>query len=278
MLAPATSDNEGVGVDARYIAGRHVLRAGVEARANDYAAFQQNAVTRARQDLFRDATRRRVGAYGEWETQPAPGWLAVLGLRTDWLRSDAGNIVGSYPMNAADRAAFNARDHRVADQHWDALARVRYALADAADVKATVSRMTRSPNLVERYLWTPSNASAGLADGRTYLGNLDLEPEVAHQASLGLDLRGTGWRATPSVFFSRVRDYIQGAPIARLDSAGRPVLQFRNVSRAELYGFDGDLRRHLAGPWTLRASASYVRGENRENGDNLYRNATRPEL
>ena len=45
-----------------------------------------------------------------------------------------------------------------------------------------VSRKSRSPAYQERYLWLPLQATAGLADGRTYTGNLDLGLSIATEA------------------------------------------------------------------------------------------------
>jgi len=76
-------------------------------------------------------------------------------------------------------------------------------------------------------------------------------------------------QATP--FYNIVTDYIQGAPTARLDAAGRPVLEFANVGRADLYGVDGLARYAFTEQLTWRGQLSYVRGINRDDDDNLYR-------
>ena len=123
---------------------------------------------------------------------------------------------------------------------------------------------------MERYLWSPSNASAGLADGRTYMGNLNLVPEVSSQISVGANWHGTGWQIKPSLFYNRVRDYIQGTPIARTDTSGNPVLQYSNIS-AELYGMDGSWQFRASDNLDLSGTVSYVRGKRTDVEDNLYR-------
>ncbi len=133
-----------------------------------------------------------------------------------------------------------------------------------------VSRWSRAPSLVERYLWTPLNASAGLADGRTYLGNLDLDPETSMQIALAATRKGDCWYAGVTPFYQNVYHYIQGMPIGRKDMNGQPVLQYVNIDRAELYGAE------LTGGWeftdelTLDTTLSYVRGRNMDTGDDLY--------
>jgi iron complex outermembrane recepter protein len=123
---------------------------------------------------------------------------------------------------------------------------------------------------VERYLWSPSNASAGLADGRTYMGNLELKPEVSNQISVGANWHAEGWQIKPSLFYNRVSDYIQGTPLARTDISGNPVLQYNNIS-AELYGMDGSWQYRASDVFNLDGTVSYVRGKRSDVEDNLYR-------
>ena len=138
-------------------------------------------------------------------------------------------------------------------------------------IELAAALKSRAPSLVERYLWTPLNASAGLADGRTYLGNLYLDPETSFQLALALTRKGEQWNAGITPFYQNIYDYIQGMPINRMDTNGKPVLQYDNIDRAELYGFE------LTGGWQFTeelafdGSVSHVRGRNKDTGDDLYR-------
>jgi iron complex outermembrane receptor protein len=67
-----------------------------------------------------------------------------------------------------------------------------------------------------------------------------------------------------------VSDYIQGVPINRM-VAGQNVLQFQNIDRAELYGFELAGGYEITEEWSIDASASYVRGRNKDSGGSLYR-------
>lgn len=270
MEAPSTSRNTGLELRVARPAGSGTLRFGAEAHANEFDAFQRNVATRAVQDIMRDATRERTGLFVEWDQGGRQGLSAQYGVRADYVQSDADNVTHSFPPSAADRTAFNARDHDKSEWHWDATALWRYSTSDAVGYHFGLARKTRSPSLLERYLWTPLSASAGQADGRTYLGNLDLRPEISHQASLGIEFKTGGSYLRLSVFYNRVTDYIQGAPIARLDTSGNPVLQYRNFD-AELYGIDGDWRYELSDAFALGGTLSYVRAENKDTDDNLYR-------
>ncbi|MBK8040595.1 MAG: TonB-dependent receptor [Verrucomicrobiaceae bacterium] len=109
-----------------------------------------------------------------------------------------------------------------------------------------------------------------MADGRSYLGNPDLNSETSYQLAFTADYHGEKWQVKATPFYNIVRDYIQGVPIARL-VGGLPVLQYQNVNRADLYGIDASFRYAFTEDFGLRGQVSYVRGVNRSNHDNLYR-------
>lgn len=274
-FAPATSTDQGASVKTVHTRGNHVWRIGAEIAQNDFDSYSQRLVSGAQQDIIRDASRDRLGVFGEWQVQHGAAWQTLAGLRSDTVKMDTADIVnvGAAPSAAvlADQAAFNSRAHDITDRNWGATLLARYKASASSDYELGVARKSRAPNLVERYLWSPSNASAGQADGRTYLGNLDLQSEISHQVNLGANWHGDGWQVAPNLFYNSVTDYIQGTPIARLDSSGNPVLQYTNVGRADLYGVDGRWHYRLTAAAILRGTVSYVRGRNEDNGDNLYR-------
>ncbi|MCE9616687.1 MAG: TonB-dependent receptor [Lentisphaerae bacterium] len=271
MESPAESDDGGLRLNTAWPAGTSTLRVGAEAHRNAFDAYQRNIATGARQDTLNQASRTRAGAYVERETHGRTPWSTVLGLRGDAVMSDADAIEDSFPSAAPDAARFNAGDRETTETAIDASATLRYDAAAAGRYEVGVARQNRAPSLLERYLWTPLSASAGQADGRTYLGRLDLEPETAHQIAAAADWRGPRWQARISPFYKIVDNYIQGAPTERLDAMQRPVLQYSNLDRADLYGVDGQARLALTDHVGLDATAGYVRGRNRDDDDNLYR-------
>lgn len=95
------------------------------------------------------------------------------------------------------------------------MAALRFTPHAAGAYEIGVARKNRAPNLIERYLWTPLSASAGQADGRTYLGDLGLDPEAAWQFNVAADWHGPRWQFKVSPFYTVVDDYIQGRPISR---------------------------------------------------------------
>lgn len=272
MQAPAASRDYGLSsnIEVPVEVGR--WRTGVDLHRAGFEAEQVNAAG-LRRDTFRDNRRERYGLFGEWEGEWGAGWEGLFGLRADYVETRAGAVRSGFggPMVAADQAAFNAGRRRHSDLLLDVMAALRWQVRDDTRVEWAVGVKNRAPSLVERYLWTPANASAGLADGRTYLGNTALDPETAFLVSLGIEHRRECWGVSLTPFYQSIDDYIEGRPIARLDMRGRPVLQFQNVDRAELYGaeleFDAEFHEHLV----LRGNLSWVRGRDAGSGDPLYR-------
>ncbi|HEY9171015.1 MAG TPA: TonB-dependent receptor [Verrucomicrobiae bacterium] len=271
MFSPATSDDLGFSLGTILPRGVHSFGAGVDFHRNAFDAHQQNAVTGLRQDTLNEAERSRVGVYAEWQAAWSEQWMTLVGVRSDTVWSDAANVEQFFAPSRPDALAFNAQNHSFIEPNFDAMACVRFTPNDSSSYELGFARKNRAPSLLERYLWTPLSASAGQADGRTYLGTLDLDSEVSHQVSASARWFGKRWEVRLTPFYNHVSDYIQGTPISRLDSAGKPVLQFQNVSEAELYGAEGALQLALLTNLIFRTSASYVRGRNLESDDNLYR-------
>ncbi|MEZ5384783.1 MAG: TonB-dependent receptor [Prosthecobacter sp.] len=270
MQSPATSNDYGFSLGVTVPQGRHTLRAGTDFHRNEFDASQQNMITGASQDTLNNTTRTRWGSYVEWQTDWSDEWTTQVGVRNDTVFSDAANVTSFFGPAAADARAFNARNHSFTNVNFDAVASLRYTPNDWSTYELGFARKNRAPSLLERYLWTPLGANAGLADGRTYLGNPDLDTETSYQIAFTADYHGEKWQVKTTPFYNIVHDYIQGVPIARL-AAGRPVLQYQNVDRADLYGIDSSFRYAFTENFGVRGNVSYVRGINRSNDDNLYR-------
>jgi iron complex outermembrane recepter protein len=274
MLAPATSNDTGYQINTTLPRGSNTYRAGMEYLNNDFDSYAQSSSLAAAslKDIIRNGKRSRLGVFGEWEASVSEQWQTLLGLRSDTVNSNADAIthLGMTPTAPviADAAAFNASNRDLTDRDYDVVAQAQYRASDSSDYEIAVARKTRSPNLVERYLWSPSSASAGMADNRNYMGNLDLKPEISTQLSLGADWHAAGWQVKPSLFYNRVSDYIQG--VAGLYAANPAVLKYSNIN-AELYGMDGSWQYSASDDFKLGGTLSYVRGMRTDVSDNLYR-------
>lgn len=274
MLAPATSNDTGYQVNATLPRGSNTYRMGMEYLNNDFDSYAQSSTLApaSLKDIIRNGKRSRMGVFGEWEANMGEQWQTLLGLRSDMVSSNADAIthLGMAPPApvTADAAAFNAGNRDITDRDYDVVAQARYRASDSRDYEIAVARKTRSPNLVERYIWSPTNASAGMADNRSYMGNLELKPEVSSQISIGANWHAEGWNIKPGLFYNRVSDYIQG--VAGLYAANPAVLKYSNIN-AELYGMDGSWQYRASDDLKLGGTVSYVRGMRTDVSDNLYR-------
>ena len=281
MEAPAASCDYGWRADVTLPRDENTLRTGIDLHRNEFEAEQVAAsgmMAGTRRDTFADNTRSRYGAYVDWDQKHSRAWSSRYGLRTDVVTSDAGAVKNAIlpppgPMRdaiLADQARFNAADRSFTDTLPAATAALRFEPDAQTGIELAVALKSRAPSLVERYLWTPLNASAGLADGRTYLGNLDLDPETSLQLALAITREGESWNAGITPFYQSVDDYIQGMPINRMAN-DQPVLQYDNIDRAELYGFELTSGWQIDERFSLDGTISHVRGRNKETGDDLYR-------
>ena len=241
-----------------------------------------------------DGQRDRHGLHAEWEARWAPQWLTLLGARWEQVTTDAGPVQGYNTATTGMSAigylqsatAFNALARKRTDDNLDLTLLARYTPDPQRELEFGYARKTRSPNLYERYVWSRNAMALAMnnfvGDGNGYLGNPDLQPEVAHTLSLTGDWhaadRRTRFAITP--YLSYVTDYIDAVQWNR--STNLPgvnpdddfgVLKYMNQS-ARIYGVDVSaampLARTAIGRFGLEGLLSYTRGRNVETGDGLY--------
>ena len=89
------------------------------------------------------------------------------------------------PAVATLQTRFNDADKSVSDTTFDVVINNRYTLNSHSDLSYGVAIKERAASYQARYLWLPMQATGGLADGKTYVGNINLKPETAYQANVG---------------------------------------------------------------------------------------------
>jgi iron complex outermembrane receptor protein len=274
---------------------RDLLRAGIESQT--YTLYdwwpQAGGVMGPRTFWNVDyGTRDRVGLFGEWEAQWSEQWLSQIGLRHEIVKSDAGPVQGynAQAIWASDAAAFNAQPRQRTDQNVDLTALARYTPAATQTFEAGFARKTRSPNLYQRYAWSTQPMATLMnnfvGDGNGYVGNLNLQPEVAHTLSASGDWHDAEqkqWGIKTTAYVTVVQDFIDaqrcnvgqcGGTVNLSASTGFVNLQYVNQS-ARLYGLDlsGSVLLNAGGDWgSLKGTGvlSYVHGSNTTTGDGLY--------
>jgi len=286
----ADSEDYGYGIDATMAFAGGKLELGTDGHLADHDANIFNPMDNAFLiENFRGVERDIFGIFGEWQRELAAAWDLELGLRYTHVNMDASTVSATgFPMammqmNANMLAAeFNAADRSKKDDNIDAVIKLTHSLRKDTNIELGFARKTRSPSYQERYLWLPLQSTGGLADGNNYIGDINLDPEISYQFELGLDWRNRRAYFAPRAFFHHVDDYIQGIDAsnataimfhtmaAGMTGSNAKLLQFANID-ARLYGVDADFGYHINNNWHLDGAVSYVKGERRDNGDNLYR-------
>lgn len=235
--------------------------------------------------------RDRLALFSELDTRVNDKLATQVGARVEQVTMSAGKVQGYYDASApfgdayeTDAASFNSKDHKRKDLNWDLTASARYLNNSTETYDIGFSRKTRSPNLHERYTWSNEAMMAGLmnnwfGDLNSYVGNLDLKPEVAYTLKASADWHDAerrDWQLNVAPFYIYVKDYINAVvntssnPYNMSGIMGRQSLTFANQD-VQLYGLDISGKKLLSkayGQWTMRASLNYTRGKT--SGDNLY--------
>lgn len=247
---------------------------------------------------FNDASREISGVFAEYR-QRNEQLTWEIGARLNRVDMDADEVSAFLGMgvngmmnmtmmtNMAGVLAdnFNAGDRSETYNNHDLVFKVGYQLNDQTTLNASLSSKQRAPSYQERYLWLPMQATGGLADGHTYIGNLNLDSETANELNLGIDYQGETLSLSLQTYYKDVDDYIQGTPyqnsgvmmadnavamFANMMSGGNPPLQYNNVD-AKIYGAEVSYAVAIDSHWSVAGNLSYVRGKRTDVSDDLYR-------
>lgn len=229
-----------------------------------------------------DGQRDRTGIFAEIETKLNPAWTTLVGARFDRVTTDTGIVQGyDGDPSAGEAGVFNSQEHRREDNNIDVTATARYEPAATSAFEFGAARKTRSPNLYERYAWS-NNTMAGsmvnwFGDLNAYVGNPDLNPEIAHSARASAewhDAAHRDWHVKVSGYFTHVDDYInvEPNPLGGAPDPGRAKLRFVNHD-AQLFGVDLEATTALGywwGDWRIGGVFSYVHGRDLDANTYLY--------
>jgi iron complex outermembrane receptor protein len=284
------------------LSARDVLRVGTEFqqyRLDDW--WPPSGTGGMAPDTFvniNDGERDRYAAFAEWEATWNPTWLSLVGVRHETVQMDAGPVDGYNAAYDGDAAAFNAADRERTDRNWDVTTLARYAPTKTQTIEFGYARKTRSPNLYERYTWSTGGMAMNMinlaGDGNGYVGNLDLEPEIAHTVSASFgwhDAARERWGLKVTPYYTYVDDYINARRCGPEDTAMSMgtmcnaanltatdqfvFLTFANQD-AQLYGVDVSghvpvARNTGLGDFIASGIVSYLRGETTSGeDDSLY--------
>jgi iron complex outermembrane recepter protein len=267
----------------------------IRAGADHSTSIHNSVITNPNNALtinnFNDAERDITGIFAEWQ-QKSGDWSWEVGARLNRVEMDADSVDASFPLpammmmqnNANTLAtAFNDGDLSETYNNRDLVLKTAYQFNEAISINASLSSKERAPSYQERYLWLPMSATGGLADGRNYIGNLNLDSETANEMNLGFDYRTETAYLSVQGFYRKVDDYIQGTPMAAspitmaanmvaqmMNGSGEDALQYNNVD-AKLYGGEVTYGLQINNSWSIDGALNYTRGKRTDASDDLYR-------
>ncbi|MBA4502215.1 TonB-dependent receptor [Marinobacterium marinum] len=279
------SRNTGLTIKADINFGtEHLMRTGAEYqhfRLDDYWTASGGGMGPDTFQNINNGQRDRIALFSELESRLDKHWLTLVGIRYEQVSMDADDVHGYSLManQGSESAAFNASDRTHTDHNIDISALARYRHSDSLDIELGLARKVRSPNLYERYTWSSWPMAATMnnfvGDGNGYVGDINLDPEVAYTASATLDWHATdrSWTLKATPFYTRVNDYIDAVKTTSWGSDQFNVLQYTNQN-ARLYGIDLAMHMPLGqspwGVWGLEGVINYTDGKNRTTGSDLY--------
>ncbi|MGB3724487.1 MAG: TonB-dependent receptor, partial [Glaciecola sp.] len=204
------SQGRSIGFGALQTSNEWVNEYGIEARTRT----QNSRITNPNMAAFylhnyRDVTRDIASVFGQWQRNIS-GDTGLnnyqLGLRLSEVRASANNIDSNMAMMSPAvrslRDAFNDADKDLDFSLIDMVAKSSFTLNDSLQMQLSAGIKEKAPGYFQLYSWFPLGISAGLADGRNYLGNLSLEKETAHKLDLGFVMKGKNWRFMPNIFYT----------------------------------------------------------------------------
>ncbi len=193
---------------------------------------------------IKNGVRIDAGNFAEWEKKWNPQWTTLLGVRSDVVWMNTGDIAGYSAMyntaKAPEATNFNNQNRERTDVDFDATALARYEANLWTAYEGGYSMKTRAPSLYERYAWSSHGMAAMMngwaGDGNQYVGNIDLKPETAHTLSLTYDVHdgasfkdggslkdsvaSKDWEFKVTPYYSYVQDYIDVERCALNPSVG----------------------------------------------------------
>lgn len=289
--------------DFKFMAERSFSFGDLSIGIDGYLASHDSVITNPNNGMFKvvnlnDVSDDRYGIFVQWQNK-FDQTLVQLGVRAKRAQANAGKISTSMammPMNpnmAMNDAApsmasmasdlmnsFNSADRKVVDDNVDVALSTQTELSTTTSLYFGIGIKNRAPSYQERYLWIPMESTGGLADGHTYIGDINLKSETAYQTDFGITYQTPEMMFAPHIFYQNIDNYIQGTPLGMTDmtakmmanvmSGDKNPLKFSNVD-AKLYGLDVNWHYNISQNFKLSGIASYVSGERRDIDDNLYR-------
>lgn len=112
-----------------------------------------------------------------------------------------------------------------------------------------------------------NNGFANLVSNYMSVSNPDLKPETSQTFEAGIRMHGPTWRISATGFTGQYDDFIEQVQVRGAFTPTNPaVYQYVNLAHAEITGAEATADVVLGKGFTVRAAASYARGNSESNG------------
>jgi len=208
--------------------------------------------------VWQDATIADYGVFAEASYKLNQQLTTTVGLRSDFV---SGN------MNDPD-PGFEALYDGVIEDASDITLGGNIALKykeNGLQAQLTYGRGTRTPSMIERYIYRFYIGS----DGREYIGNPYLKPEINNQIELSVNKKWSKIGVGISGFYSIMQNYITAFENSAFAGSGggcgggiaMAPKQFWNVN-ANQYGFDAFFNYQLLDDLVFKSDLAYTKAYN----------------
>ena len=279
----ATADNLSWSLDAQLPLSFGELKVGTDGNLSSHDSTITNPTNEMFQLLNFNATQRdTLGLFAELNGDIGD-WGYQAGIRQNRITMNSGDVSSSGMMammgDAANMLAmqFNQADRNLNYDTTDLVLKFNRSLDPETALTIDLGIKNRAPSYQETFLWLPLPITAGLADGRSYVGNLWLKHETASEISIGLSKKTDRFSIYPQIFYRQIDDYIQGVASTSMPAnmvsnmmSGAAALSYENTD-AEIYGADANWNYRVNHNWSADGVVSYVRGKRTDIADDLYR-------
>lgn len=276
MLTEAESDTVGGRLAGVFGFGEVALTLGGDYRRNERDAVSYSSMmlaippTGISNYTWPGMEIENIGLFAETSLPLAESTELTAGIRTDFVSVKATKAdllpagMGAVTARQLYAATYGTSDTDRNETNVSGLLRVTHDFGGFSGW-AGASRAVRTADATERGI------SRGPLNANAWVGNPGLAPEKHHQIDIGLETERNDWKASTSVWYDNVSDYITRdrarGQAGVLVANGASI--YRNVD-AELAGFDMAAEWAFAPAWRVGGNLAYTWGENTTDNRALY--------
>ncbi len=208
--------------------------------------------------IWQDAQINDFGAFTEAHYKINDQYTATAGVRVDYVTAGINDPDPGY------LAIYGGKVDDKTDITIGGTVSVKYKKDDLT-AQFAYGRGTRTPSMIERYIYRFTVGE----DGRDYIGNPNLRPEINNQFEVGAQLNKEKWAGGMNVYYSILQDYITPILVPALTAPGggcgggppKAPKQFWNV-QANQYGFEAFFNYQIIENLTFKSDIALTKAYN----------------